>query len=241
MKSTTILIQFLLVLLLQIFATTITEALPNIQGIVDISKLPPQDEASTLLGRAPLRHELLVRMDAKIAADVLADGSFTFRDVPPGIHEIQVVDAFRYFPKVIVEVNEQGGVKAYNLMFHEKNGMYRQEVVGTITLKPLAYIDYFEKRQQISILSFFMNPMFLIMAFTVGVGWLMPKMLEGLDPEERKEIARQQKDPAKMFQELLGGGSGNSSNGTTGGSNNGSSNKPIENEQEEEEDDEDAD
>ena len=55
----------------------------------------------------------------------------------------------------------------------------------------------------------FRNPMLLMMLFAGGMTFIMPKMMEGMDPEQRKEMEKQmaaQQDPMKMMQGLFGGG-----------------------------------
>jgi hypothetical protein len=51
------------------------------------------------------------------------------------------------------------------------------------------------------------NPMVLMMLFSVGMMVLMPKMMEGLDPEEKARMKQQmeaQKDPTQMFSQMWG-------------------------------------
>ena len=46
-----------------------------------------------------------------------------------------------------------------------------------------------------------------MMGFTVGMMFLMPKLMEGMDDEERARVQKQmemQKDPTKMLGELWG-------------------------------------
>lgn len=48
--------------------------------------------------------------------------------------------------------------------------------------------------------------MFLMMAFSVGLMVLMPKMMEGLEPEEKARLKEQmasQQDPNKMLNNLF--------------------------------------
>ena len=47
--------------------------------------------------------------------------------------------------------------------------------------------------------------------FTVGLMWYMPKMMEGMDPEERAKMQKQmemQQNPTKMLGELFSGMTG---------------------------------
>ena len=48
-----------------------------------------------------------------------------------------------------------------------------------------------------------------MMLFAGGMTFVMPKMMEGMDPEQRKEMEKQmanQQDPMKMMQSMFGGG-----------------------------------
>ena len=51
------------------------------------------------------------------------------------------------------------------------------------------------------------NVMVLMMLFSVGMMVMMPKMMEGLDPEEKARMKQQmeaQKDPTKMLSQMWG-------------------------------------
>ena len=50
-------------------------------------------------------------------------------------------------------------------------------------------------------MSIFKNPMLLMMIVSVGGMVMMPKMMEGLDPEQKEQMQRQmamQQDPSKV-------------------------------------------
>ena len=57
-------------------------------------------------------------------------------------------------------------------------------------------------------MSIIKNPMIMMMLVSVGLMFLMPKMMEGLEPEEREQMKRQmemQQNPGQMIGELFGG------------------------------------
>lgn len=58
-------------------------------------------------------------------------------------------------------------------------------------LKPVSTADYYEPRAGLSIGSLMKNPMFLLVAMTVLMAWLAPKMIEGMDPEALQEMQDQ--------------------------------------------------
>lgn len=173
--------------------------------------------AATVRGRVDFgglpSGNLAVRCDATQQAFVKSDGSFTLRDVAPGLHEITVVDALRWFTKALVEIDNSGKVMRVIdvLPPQQPNGAPVRREAKHLILKPIGMVDYFEKRQQMSVTSLFANPMMLMMVVTLGLGMLMPKMMENMDPEELKQMqeqmAQQQKataDPSKAFASLLG-------------------------------------
>lgn len=156
---------------------------------------------------------LIVRCDAAQQAFVRSDGTFVLRDVEPGLHEISVVDTLRWFSKAIVEVDAAGKVSRVIdvLPPQQPNGGPVRREAKSIVLKPAGMVDYFEKRQQMTIMSLFANPMMLMMVVTLGLGMVMPKLMENMDPEELKQMqqqmAQQQKataDPSQAFANLLG-------------------------------------
>jgi hypothetical protein len=80
-----------------------------------------------------------------------------------------------------------------------------------LVLNAWATYDYFEVKRGFSILSIFKNPMILMMVASVGLMYWMPKLMEGMEPEERERMKKQmemQKDPSKMLGQLFGGGGG---------------------------------
>jgi len=172
----------------------------TIRGKVDFGGLPATN--------------LVVRCDASLQAFVRSDGTFVLRDVPPGLHEITVVDALRWFSKSLVELDASGKqVRVVEVLPPQQpNGPPIRRETKTLVLKPIGMVDYFEKRQQMTVSSLFANPMMLMMVVTLGLGMLMPKLMENMDPEELKQMqeqmAQQQKataDPTKALAGLLGG------------------------------------
>jgi hypothetical protein len=189
-------------MVLTISLTPFVNALAVVRGRVDFGGLPSTN--------------LIVRLDSspEYQAFVKNDGSFVIRDVVSGLHELSVVDSLRWFTKAIIEVDENGKLTRIVEVLpppQPNTGPIRRETKA-LTLKPVGLIDYFEKRQQMSVMSLFANPMMLMMLVTLGLGFIMPKLMENMDPEELKQMqeqmAQQQKvtaDPSKAFASLLGG------------------------------------
>ena len=87
-------------------------------------------------------------------------------------------------------------------------GAAKKPISHPLVLNVIATYEYFEVKRGFSIFSIFKNPMFLMMAFSVGLMVLMPKMMEGMDPEEKELMRKQmemQKNPTQMFSEMMGG------------------------------------
>lgn len=86
-------------------------------------------------------------------------------------------------------------------------GAPKQAIVHPLTLTAHATYQYFENPPGFSISSLLKNPMLLMMLASIGLMFLMPKMMEGLEPEEKERMQRQmemQKDPAKMLSSMFG-------------------------------------
>ena len=80
-------------------------------------------------------------------------------------------------------------------------GAPKQAIPHPLEMMAHASYEYFEPRQGFSILGIFKNPMLLMMLVSVGMMFLMPKMMEGLDPEQKEQMQRQlemQQDPSKV-------------------------------------------
>lgn len=140
------------------------------------------------------------------------DGSFVFYNVPPGVHLLDVHSMKHHFGQVKVQLLEES-MDQPKCIEYAFPGAPKQVIKHPIELKAHATIQYFEKKKGFSIASIFANPMLLMMLFSVGMMFFMPKMMEGLEPEERERMQKQmasQQDPTKMlsnlWSDLQGGG-----------------------------------
>ena len=80
-------------------------------------------------------------------------------------------------------------------------GAPKQAIPHPLELTAHASYEYFEPRQGFSLLGILKNPMLLMMLVSVGGMFMMPKMMEGLDPEQKDQMQRQmamQQDPSKV-------------------------------------------
>jgi hypothetical protein len=136
------------------------------------------------------------------------DGTFAFYNVPPGVHVVDVTNHQYMFSQVKIQLVEDS-MDAPKCIQYAYPGANKQPIDHPLVLTATATYEYFEKRPGFSILSLLKNPMLLMMVFSVGMMFLMPKMMENLDPEEREQMRKQmemQKDPTKMLSSMFGMG-----------------------------------
>jgi len=135
------------------------------------------------------------------------DGTFVLYNVPPGIHQIDVHNPDYHFASVKVQLKEDDMDSPKCLEYAYPGAAKTPIPSSPITLYALARLEYFEKRQGFSIFSLFKNPMVMMMGVSVVMMLLTPKMMEGMEPEEKEKMKKQmemQKDPAKMLSQLWG-------------------------------------
>jgi hypothetical protein len=135
-----------------------------------------------------------------------ADGSFSVYNVEPGIHVLDVQSVTHHFSQIKIQLLEEdmGSPKCLEYFYP---GATKQPAAYPLALNAIATYDYFEKRQGFSIFSMLKNPMVLMMGFSAVLMFIMPKMMEGLEPEDKERMKQQmemQKDPTKMFGQLWG-------------------------------------
>ncbi|GLJ27614.1 hypothetical protein SUGI_0541800 [Cryptomeria japonica] len=128
------------------------------------------------------------------------DGYFSFYDVPAGTHLIEVVAMGYFFSPVRIDVSARlhGKVQAVQTE--------NRRLLTELVLEPLREDYYFEKREPFSILSLLKSPMGLMVGFMVVAVFLLPKLMENIDPEEMKRAQEEMRNqPAPSFANLLQG------------------------------------
>lgn len=134
------------------------------------------------------------------------DGSFVIYNVKPGTHQIDIHSSAFHFGQVKVQLLEES-MDTPKCLEYAYPGATKNSIPYPLELTAHASYEYFEPRKGFSIFAIFKNPMFMMMLFSVGIMFLMPKMMEGLDPEEKERMKQQmemQKDPSKMFSQIWG-------------------------------------
>ena len=134
------------------------------------------------------------------------DGGFEFYDVQPGIHVLDVLSTVFHFSQVKIQLleDEMENPKCLEYFYP---GAKKHPVTHPLELKALATYEYFEERKGFSIMSILKNPMIMMMLVSVGLMFMMPKMMEGLDPEEREQMKKQmemQQNPSAMLGQIFG-------------------------------------
>ncbi|KAL7435366.1 hypothetical protein ACHAXM_004610 [Skeletonema potamos] len=135
------------------------------------------------------------------------NGDFIFHRVPPGVHLLDVQSREHHFSQVKIQLLEDA-MDSPKCIEYVYPGAPKQAMPHPLELTAHASYEYYEKRQGFSIFSIFKNPMILMMIFTGGMLFLMPKMMEDMDPEQKEMMQKQlefQQDPSKMLTNMLKG------------------------------------
>jgi ER membrane protein complex subunit 7 len=192
-----------------------------------------QEETITLHGRLAFPNKMPYNTTTKISVNhgqyitySRSDGNFTLYDLPPGIYLIDVLSVNHHFSQVKCQYKPQvaptGAETAMTLeppkpvvscLEYLYPGAPKRVLDEFLVIYALAEIQYFEERKGFSVMSLFQNPMLLMMGVMVVMMYMMPKLMEDMNPEERAQMKKQmnmQQDPMKMLGELFSGGGGGS-------------------------------
>jgi hypothetical protein len=134
------------------------------------------------------------------------DGSFVIYDVPPGIHQLDIHSTNYHFAQVKIQLLEDS-MEQPKCLEYAYPGSTKQVTKYPLVLYPYATYQYFEAKKGFNLFSMLKNPMVLMMLFSVVLMVAMPRMMEGLDPEEKAKMREQmqaQQDPTKMMSEMWG-------------------------------------
>lgn len=126
---------------------------------------------------------------------VRADGSFVFPDVAPGAHLLEVSCTELTFRPVRVDISvrHSGKIKA-----RYADGS-RAPLAYPLVLAPERRTQYYEIREPFNLMAMLSSPMVLMALFTVAMLFVMPKMMDGMDPEQLKQFQKAQGNPAAMY------------------------------------------
>lgn len=106
------------------------------------------------------------------------DGYFSFHNVPAGTHLIEVDAIGYFFSPVRVDVSARNPGKVQAALTENRR------VLTELVLEPLREEQYYEIREPFSVMSIVKSPMGLMVGFMLLVVFVMPKLVENMDPEE---------------------------------------------------------
>jgi hypothetical protein len=133
-------------------------------------------------------------------AFIRTDGSFAFEGVPAGTHLLEVVALGYFFSPVRVDVSSRlpGQIRASYI-----EGPRR--VSDSLVLEPLREENYYEIREPFSMLGLLKSPMGLMIGFMVICVFLLPMLMDSIDPEEMKRLQEAQRaNPSPLAQLMQG-------------------------------------
>ncbi|OMO90780.1 Carbohydrate-binding-like protein [Corchorus olitorius] len=116
------------------------------------------------------------------------DGYFSFHNVPAGTHLIEVAAIGYFFSPVRVDVSARNPGKVQAALTENRKGL------SELVLDPLRDEQYYEIREPFSIMSVVKSPMGLMVGFMLVVVFLMPKLVENMDPEEMRRAQEEMRN-----------------------------------------------
>ncbi|XP_041018925.1 ER membrane protein complex subunit 7 homolog isoform X1 [Juglans microcarpa x Juglans regia] len=133
------------------------------------------------------------------------DGYFSFHNVPAGTHLIEVDAIGYFFSPVRVDVSARNPGKVQATMTENRRDL------SELVLDPLREEQYYEIREPFSIMSVVKSPMGLMTGFMLVVVFLMPKLMENIDPEEMRRAQEEMRSQGvPSLASLLPGGAARS-------------------------------
>uniref|UniRef100_A0A2P2K1Z2 ER membrane protein complex subunit 7 homolog isoform X2 n=1 Tax=Rhizophora mucronata TaxID=61149 RepID=A0A2P2K1Z2_RHIMU len=116
------------------------------------------------------------------------DGFFSFHNVPAGTHVIEVSAIGYFFSPVRVDVSARFPGKVQAALTENRRGL------NELLLEPLSEEQYYEIREPFSIMNVVKSPMGLMVGFMLVVVFLMPKLMENMDPEEMRRAQEEMRN-----------------------------------------------
>jgi len=169
-------------------------ALLAASAVAEVAKRQFTTIEGRLSTELPLEHVRVALNGGAYTAIPRQDGSFKLFAVAPGSYLLEVLDSQSVWPTVRLDVSATSG-KARALLTHS-----RQPLPFPLPLEPLvAKPTFFEKREGFNWAGMLMNPMVLMMGFTLLIMVVFPKMMENMDPEQLKEVQQMQGGFADML------------------------------------------
>lgn len=164
-------------------------------------QLPETNQKNSL---PPINTTLITLNDGEFSTYSTSSNTFSFHNVPPGVHVLDVHSKIYHYSQVKIQILEGQEPKCIEYFYP---GAGKRPISHPLTLYANAKYNYFQPRPTFSLFSMLKNPMVLIMIFSVGMMIVMPQMMNNLDPEQKEQMKKQmemQQDPTKMLSQLWG-------------------------------------
>ncbi|KAJ4707851.1 ER membrane protein complex subunit 7-like [Melia azedarach] len=116
------------------------------------------------------------------------DGYFSFHNMSAGTHLIEVAAIGYFFSPVRVDVSARNPGKVQAALTETRRGL------NELVLEPLRDEQYYEIREPFSIMSIVKSPMGLMVGFMLVVVFIMPKLMENMDPEEMRRAQEEMRN-----------------------------------------------
>uniref|UniRef100_A0A0C9SAB1 TSA: Wollemia nobilis Ref_Wollemi_Transcript_4254_1228 transcribed RNA sequence n=1 Tax=Wollemia nobilis TaxID=56998 RepID=A0A0C9SAB1_9CONI len=172
----------------------------NTEGYTVIGRVKTEALGGKGYGVPSKTTNVKVILNGETVSFIRPDGFFSFYNVPAGTHLIEVVAMGYFFSPVRVDVSARlhGKVQAYQTE--------NRRLLSELVLEPLREEYYFEKREPFSPIALLKSPMGLMVGFMVVAVFLLPKLMESIDPEEMKRAQEEMRNqPGPSFANLLQG------------------------------------
>ncbi|CAO3681551.1 unnamed protein product [Rhizopus microsporus] len=125
---------------------------------------------------------------------IQSDGRFVFYDVQPGSYMLEIHSIKYIFPKMRVDINDEGHIwAAYTGLGRDWNS-FGQRVGYPLEIQAKAEADYFMQKQGFNLKDLFANKMFLMMGMSGLMLLFMPKMMKQMQ-EMNQEMANEASQP----------------------------------------------
>lgn len=124
-----------------------------------------------------------------------------------GIYSCEVYSSKYHFPSFKIKVSDENNT--VSVVEYKYTGAKRLAANYPLIVTALAPIQYEMVKPSFSIMGMIMaNPMMILMLFSFVMVFAMPKMLQGMTPEELEQIQKNSAmsggDPMKNFSKLMG-------------------------------------
>ncbi|KAM0711056.1 hypothetical protein Q7P35_001795 [Cladosporium inversicolor] len=165
---------------------------PNSPALPNPATLPASTHA-TLIG-AP---------GVKFTAPLRRDNTFVFDSLPESSYLLAIHARDHFFPPYRVDVGHTEAETAQEIVHvwqtfrgneWSNKGPYLGSAQGelTVDIRPAAQKEFYQSRGGFSVMSIFKNPMILMGLASVVMIFGMPKLMENMDEETKKEMEEMQ-------------------------------------------------